>query len=105
MAIHKNNFILALSKPAYIGIGILESSKVLMYEFHYQYTKNKYGNNSNLFFTDTDSLMYEIKTVDVYEDFSKLKLIMSMKILATIKKYLTFGIIQVSQNIMIIQTN
>ena len=52
---------------------ILELSKVLMYEFHYEYIKSKYGNNSRLLFTDTDSLMYEIKTVDVYEDFSNNK--------------------------------
>ena len=44
-----------------------------MYEFHYDYIKNKYGNNSRLLFTDTDSLMYEIKTEDVYEDFSNNK--------------------------------
>ena len=49
---------------------ILELSKVLMYEFHYDYIKNIYGNNSRLLFTDTDSLMYEIKTEDVYEDSS-----------------------------------
>ena len=42
-----------------------------MYKFHYDYIKNKCGNNSRLLFTDTDSLMYEIKTEDVYEDFSK----------------------------------
>ena len=42
-----------------------------MYEFHYDYIKNQYGNNSRLLFTHTDSLMYEIKTEDVYEDFSK----------------------------------
>ena len=41
-----------------------------MYEFHYDYIKNKYDNKSKLLFTDTDSLMYEIKTEDVYEDFS-----------------------------------
>ena len=40
-----------------------------MYEFHYDYIKNKYDNKSKLLFTDTDSLMYEIKTEDVYEDF------------------------------------
>ena len=50
---------------------VLELSNVLMYEFHYDYIKNKYGNNSRQLFTDTDSLMYEIKTEDVYEDFSK----------------------------------
>ena len=44
---------------------ILELTNVLMYEFHYDYTKNKYGNNSRLLFTDTNSLMYEIKTEDV----------------------------------------
>ena len=44
---------------------ILESSKVLMYKFHYDSIKNKYGNNSRLLFTDTDSLMNEIKTEDV----------------------------------------
>ena len=49
---------------------ILELSKVLMYEFDYDYIKNKYGNKSKLLFTDTNSLMYENKTEDVYEDFS-----------------------------------
>ena len=39
-----------------------------MYEFHYDYIKN--GNNSRLLFRDTDILMYEIKTEDVYEDFN-----------------------------------
>ena len=46
-------------------------SKVLIYEFHYDFIKNKYSNNSRLLFTDTDSLMYEIKTEDVFEDDSK----------------------------------
>ena len=53
---------------------ILELSKVLMYEFHYDYIKNKHGNNSRLLFTDTDNLKYEIRTEDVYEDFSKDKM-------------------------------
>ena len=41
-----------------------------MYEFHYDYIKNKYGNNSKLLLADTDSLMYKIKTEDVHENFS-----------------------------------
>ena len=48
---------------------ILELSKVLMCEFHYNYIKIKYDNNSRLLFSDTDSLMYEIKTEDAYGDF------------------------------------
>ena len=58
---------------AYIRMCILELSKVLIYEFHYDYVKNKYSNNSRLLFRDTDSLMYEIKTEDVYEYFSNNK--------------------------------
>ena len=44
-----------------------------MYQFHYDYIKNKYDSNWKLLFTDTDTLMYEIKTEDVYEDFSNNK--------------------------------
>ena len=51
-------------------ICILELSKVLVYESHYDYIKNKYDGNSRLLFTYTDSLMYEIKTEDVYKDCS-----------------------------------
>ena len=70
VAICKNKVTLTLNKPAYIAMCILILSKVLMYELHYDYIKNKYGNNSRLLFTDTDGLMYEIKTDDVYENFS-----------------------------------
>ena len=93
VAIRKNKVTLTLNKPAYIGMCILELNKVLMYEFHYDYIKNKYGDNSRLLFTDTDSLMYEIETEDFYKDFGN------------DKECLTSVIIQLSQNIMIIQTN
>ena len=45
--------------------------KVLMYQFQYDYIKNKYGNKLGLLFTHSDSQMYETKTQDVHEDFSK----------------------------------
>ena len=68
VAMRKNKVTLTLKISAYIGMCILEWSKVLMYEFHYDYIKNKYDNNSSLLLRDTDSLMYEIKTEDIYED-------------------------------------
>ena len=48
VAIHKNKVTLTLNKLVYIGMFILELSKVLMYEFHYHYIENKYGNNATL---------------------------------------------------------
>ena len=55
IAIRKNKVTLTLNKPPYIGMYILELSKVLMYEFHYNYIKNKHGNNSRLLFSQTEN--------------------------------------------------
>ena len=63
--IRKSKLALKLNKPANTGMCISELRKVLMYQFHYDDIKNKYDNKSKLLFTDTDSLMYEIKTGDV----------------------------------------
>ena len=87
VATSKSRLALKLNKPAYIGICILELSKVLMYEFHYDYIKNKYDNKSKQLFTDTDSLMYEIKTEVVYEDFSSDKEMSDFSNYSTKSKY------------------
>ena len=50
---------------------ILELSKVPIYEFHYDYIQNKYDNKSILLFTNTDSLMYEVETKNIYDNFNK----------------------------------
>ena len=73
VAIHKSKLALKLNKPAYIGMWILELSKVLMFEFHCDYIKKKYDKKSKLLFTDRDSLMYGVKTEDVCQDFSNNK--------------------------------
>ena len=71
VAIHKINEQIKLNKPAYVGMCILDLSKTLMYDFHYNYIKQKYGSKAKLLFTDTDSLTYEIEAEDVYSDFLK----------------------------------
>ena len=70
VAIHMKKTSLTMNKPIYLGMCILDLSKTIMYEFHYNYIKPKYGDKAKLLFTDTDSLMYEIKTEDFYEDIS-----------------------------------
>ena len=62
-------------------------SKVLLYEFHYDYTKNKYGNNARLLFTNIDSLMYEVKTEDVYGYFNRGKEMFDFSNYSTKSKY------------------
>ena len=67
---HMKKTRLVFDKPVYLGMCILDLSKTLMYDFHYNYLKPKYGDNARLLFTDTDRLMYEIKTEDFYKDIS-----------------------------------
>ena len=68
VALHMKNNFLKLDKPSYVGMCILDLSKVLMYDFHYNFIKAKYGDRARLLFTDTDSLCYIILTDDVYKD-------------------------------------
>ena len=69
VAFHETKPVLTLDKLIYIGCNILDLSKLLIYEFHYDYIGIKYGSGAKLLFIDTYSLVYEIETGDVYEDF------------------------------------
>jgi len=69
-AIHMKPVKLYYNKPVYLGVCILDLSKNLMFDFHYNYMKPKYRDKAQLLYTDTDSLIYEIETEDVYADIS-----------------------------------
>ena len=69
MAVNKVKETLTLNRPAYVGMCILDLSKMLMYNFHNNYIKKKYNNRARLLFTDTDSLTCEIEAEDIYKDF------------------------------------
>ena len=66
---------------------ILDLTKVVMYDFLYDCSKSKYDSKSKLLFTDTDNLMYEIKTENVYEDFSNDKEMFDFSNYSTKSKY------------------
>ena len=57
-----------MNKPIYLGLSILEISKILMYEFWYDYMEPKYDDNVKLCYMDTDSFIMNIETEDFYKD-------------------------------------
>ena len=72
VAVHCSKKVLNLNKPVYVGFCILELSRMLMYPFHYDYVLKTF-NDAKLLFTDTDSLVYEIRFGNVYEQCYKEK--------------------------------
>ena len=71
VAIHLKKTEIYFNKPVYVGQAILDLSKLLMFDFHYNYIQRKYSyKRAKLLFTDTDSLMYELNTDDFYVDIS-----------------------------------
>ena len=66
VAVHCSKKVLILNKSIYVGFCILELSKLLMYQFHYDYVLKAFE-DVKLLFTDTDSLVYEIRGGNVYE--------------------------------------
>ena len=70
MAIEMKKTGVKMTKPLYLGMPILDISKILMYEFWYDYINPKYGDRAKLCYTDTDSFIIYIKTEDFFEDIS-----------------------------------
>ena len=71
VAIHMKKTEVYFNKPIFVGQAILDISKTLMFDFHYNYIRKKYGEKVELLMTDTDSLVYLIETDDFYEDIKK----------------------------------
>ena len=62
-----------MNKPVYLylDLSILELSKIVMWEFCYDYIKPKYGEKAKLYYMDTDSFLVYIKTDDIYKEIAK----------------------------------
>ena len=60
-----------MNRPVCLGLSILELSKILMYEFRYDYVKLKYGEKTKLYYMDTDSFIVYRKTDDIYKDIAR----------------------------------
>ena len=70
-AIHMHKSKLVQNRPIFVGMSVLDLSKTLMYDFYYNKLLKQYGKNIDLLYTDTDSLLLEIKTENVYKDMER----------------------------------
>ena len=69
-AVHMRKSRLLLNRPVYVGMSILDLSKHVMYDWYYNHLKVQYGDRAEILYTDTESLLLEIQTRDVYADIS-----------------------------------
>ena len=60
-----------MNKPIYLQLSVLELSKILMYEFWYNYVKTKYDEKAKLCYMDTDSFIVYIKADDIYKEIAE----------------------------------
>ncbi|CAB0032895.1 unnamed protein product, partial [Trichogramma brassicae] len=67
VAIQLSKTAVIIYKPVYVGFNILDISKTQLYRFHYDFMLDRFGSNYKVLYTDTDSLVYEIRRQNVYE--------------------------------------
>lgn len=68
IAIEMSKTTIKMTKPIVIGMSVLDISKIVMCDYHYNYMKLRYGDNAKIMYTDTDSFVYKIFCEDFYED-------------------------------------
>ena len=71
LAVEMGKTEITMNKPVHLGQAILDLSKTLKYEFHYDYMRPKYGRKVNLCYMDIDSFVHDIDTEDFYRDIAK----------------------------------
>ena len=71
--VEKTKTVLKLDKPIYLGMTILDLSKIHMYSFYYDVLKEKYQEKVKLVYTDTDSYVIQTMTDDIYKDWMSIK--------------------------------
>ncbi|CAB0042387.1 unnamed protein product, partial [Trichogramma brassicae] len=67
VAIQLSKTVVTIDKPVYVGCSILDISKTQLYRFHYDFMRDRFKSNCKVLYTDTDSLVYEIRGQNVYE--------------------------------------
>ena len=72
VGVEKLKHTVKLNKPIYVGVSILDLSKLHMYSFYYDVLKEKYKDKVRLIYTDTDSFAIHTHTEDIYDDFKEL---------------------------------
>ena len=85
-AIHEIKPVLGLNKPIYVVFTVLDLSKWLMYDFHYNFIKKNFS--AKLLFTHADSLTYEIKSENVYKNFISGKICLTLVIIQKIQRFM-----------------
>ena len=71
MAVELRRLKVHFYKPIYVGMCILDISKMRLYEFHYEYMVPRYGDKARIMYTDTDSLIYSVECADMYNDMKR----------------------------------